>query len=208
MIQFTTQSDDGKNFTAYGGAVFNPAAMRAVGKTPNDFNAFWRSEFSKLNTIPINAVLKEGDSGDSEINYFKVTFDNIRGTKVHGQLAFPKVSDKLPASIHFQAAGVSPLQKSRVISMARNSWLAFNILAHDLPIDESPEFYKKMAEGDLKEYTKIGWEDPQKSYFLRMLLGCYRSVDFIKSRSQWNQKTILVRGTSQGGFQSFATAAP
>jgi len=52
----------------------------------------------------------------------------------------------------------------------------------------------------------IGDEDREKSYFLRMYLGCYRAVEYLASRPDWDGKTLVVMGTSQGGQQSIVTA--
>jgi cephalosporin-C deacetylase-like acetyl esterase len=82
-----------------------------------------------------------------------------------------------------------------------------NILAHDLPIDQPESFYKEQSEGALKNYTMIGNESRETSYFLRMFLGCRRAVEYLASRPDWDGKTLVVIGTSQGGIQSFVTAA-
>jgi cephalosporin-C deacetylase-like acetyl esterase len=40
-----------------------------------------------------------------------------------------------------------------------------------------------------------------------MFLGCVRAVQYLTSRPDWDGRVLLVTGGSQGGFQSFATAA-
>jgi len=64
----------------------------------------------------------------------------------------------LPAILQVQYAGVYPLQKTWVTEKAGKGWLAMNIMAHDLPIDESPAFYEAQSAGPLKNYTMIGSE--------------------------------------------------
>jgi cephalosporin-C deacetylase-like acetyl esterase len=136
-----------------------------------------------------------------------VTLDNINGTHVYGQLARPKEGAKFPAMLMVQYAGVYPLDKNLLVAQAKLGWLVLNISAHDLPIDEPPDFYNKLKATTLKDYQFIGCEDRDKSFFLRMFLGCARAVDYLTSRPDWNGKVLLVTGGSQGGFQSFATAA-
>ena len=53
---------------------------------------------------------------------------------------------------------------------------------------------------------RIGNEDRETSYFLRMNLGCYRAAEYLATRDDWDGKTLVVMGTSQGGYQSFVTA--
>ena len=81
-------------------------------------------------------------SGKPNIDYWKITLDNIRGTHIQGQLARPKQGDKFPALLIVQWAGVYPLQKSWVTDRAGEGWLVLNIDAHDLPIDEPADFYQ------------------------------------------------------------------
>ena len=76
-----------------------------------------------------------------------------------------------------------------------------------LPFDQPPVFYKKLTDTTMKDYAAIGDSDKDKSYFLRMYLGCYRAADYLAGRDDWDGRTLVVMGTSQGGQQSIITAA-
>lgn len=84
--------------------------------------------------------------------------------------------------------------------------MALNILPHDLPIDQPEYFYENQRAGALKDYGSIGNEDSDTSYFLRMYLSCYRAVEYLRGRSDWNGETLVLMGTSQGGQQTLVTA--
>jgi cephalosporin-C deacetylase len=58
----------------------------------------------------------------------------------------------------------------------------------------------------LKDYVSIGNDDRDKSYFLRMYLSCYRAADYLAHRPDWDGRTLVVTGTSQGGMQAIVTA--
>ena len=58
-----------------------------------------------------------------------------------------------------------------------------NISAHDLPIDETPAYYKNLQDTTLKGYALIGCDDREKSYFLHMFLGDVRAVEYLRSRA-------------------------
>jgi cephalosporin-C deacetylase-like acetyl esterase len=197
---------DAKEAQAYGGAVFAPEKIAPSMPPPEDFDKFWNEKIEALKAVPMNVQLTPVDIGDKSIEYFKITMDNINGTKIQGQLARPVGATSLPAMLQVQWAGVYKLERGWVTGQAKNGWLALNIQAHDLPIDEAPEFYKKQADGDLKDYPGIGCEDREKAYFLRMFLSCYRAVDYLTQRADWNKKTLLVQGGSQGGYQALVTA--
>ena len=193
---------------AVSGAIYAPEKIQPAAPEPADFDTFWQTKLIELGKVPANPVLEKVTDAKNTpgIEYYKVTLDNIRGTKVRGQLARPSAPGKYPAILTVQFAGVYPLDQNVVVSDARNGWLALNISAHDQPIDESKEFYKALNDGALNKYIYIGNEDRETSYFLRMFLGCSRAVDYLASRPDWDGKTLLVTGASQGGLQAFVAA--
>lgn len=192
-----------------GGAIYAPEKIKPAAPEPKDFDAFWKAKLDELAKVPVNPVLeKKPDAKNTAgVDYYKVTLDNIRGTKVQGQLARPTAEGKYPALLVVQFAGVYALDQGTVVNDAKKGWLVLNISAHDLPIDESADFYKNLKDGTLKNYIYIGSEDKDTSYFLRMFLGCARAANYLASRPDWDGKTLIVTGASQGGLQSFVTAA-
>ena len=52
----------------------------------------------------------------------------------------------------------------------------------------------------------IGNDDPDTSYFLPMYLSCYRAAQYLQSRPDWDGKTLVVSGGSQGGQQAIMIA--
>ncbi len=196
---------------AFGGAVISPDKIDLATPCPADFDTFWQGKLKELAAIPPHPVEAPVDVSalkfSDKINFSTVTLDNINGTHVYGQLARPKEGDKFPAMLMLQFAGVYPLDKNQVIAQAKLGWLVLDISAHDAPIYESKEYYDNLKNTTLKDYVFLGAEDRETSYFLRMFLGCAQAVKYLTSRPDWNGKILLVTGTSQGGFQSFATAA-
>jgi cephalosporin-C deacetylase-like acetyl esterase len=196
----------GKPVSALFGAVADPEKIKPSAPPPEDFDSFWKSKLAELEQVPVNAKIEPADGGKPNVEYFKVQMDNIRGTHIYGQLARPKAEGKFPALLLVQYAGVYGLPKTNVVNRAAQGWLALNIMAHDLPFDQPEEFYKKATETTLKDYISIGAADRDTSYFLRMYLACYRAADYLSQRPDWDGKTLVVMGTSQGGQQSLITA--
>src|SRR5688500_10468670 len=191
---------------AFAGAVAAPDRIKPAAPPPEDFDAFWKSKIEELANVPPNPVLTQGDAGKPKVSYCKITLDDVRGTRVNGQIARPDKGEKFPALLILQWAGVYPLQKTWVVDRAAEGWLALNILPHDLPIDRPEQFYKDQYDGPLKNYWAIGNDDPDQSYYLRMYLSCVRAAEYLKSRPDWDGKTLVVMGTSQGGQQALAAA--
>ena len=202
LADFSFEDAQQKTVKVAAGALVEPFKIEPSRPEPADFQNFWHSKIEALEEVPINAALASEPSGVPTIDYWKVTLDNIGGTKVQGQLARPTDGEKFPALLRLQYAGVYGLGKGNVISYARKGWLTLNINAHDLPIDQTNEFYATQAKGPLKNYMSIGAESRETSYFLRMVLSCYRAIDYLQTRPDWDGKTLVVEGTSQGGMQS------
>ena len=206
LAEITVPVPGQKNIRALGGAAVAPERIGRSAPCPDDFDAFWRSKLDELKAVPENPVLEKAESGKQGVDYWKIRMDNIRGTHIQGQLARPANDKKAPAMLVVQWAGVYPFQKTWVTDRAAEGWLVLNINAHDLPIDAPPSFYDEQKNGPLKDYTLIGMEDRERSYFVRMFMGCYRAVEYLSERPDWDGKTLLVTGASQGGLQSFVSA--
>ena len=189
------------------GVVVDPDHIPASAPEPDDFEAFWNSKVDELDKVPINPVVTPMPSDVDGVDYAQVTLDNIRGTHLHAQIARPTAGDKFPAILLLQYAGVYALPKAWVTNQARRGWLAMDVNAHDLPIDQPDQFYKDQAAGPLANYVAIGDTGRETSYFLRMALGTRRAVEYLQSRPDWNGQVLVASGTSQGGLQSLMAAA-
>jgi cephalosporin-C deacetylase-like acetyl esterase len=186
------------------GAIVDAANLRPSLPRPDDFDAWWSKKLDDLTALSANPKLEQTNVDVAGIEYYKVTLDNINGTHVHGQLAKPAKEGRFPALLQLQYAGVYPLQRQWVTDRASSGWLAFNVLAHDMPIDDRDEI-QRLARGPLNGYQNIGNANRETSYFLRMYLGDCQALKYLASRPDWDGKTLVVMGDSMGGQQSFAT---
>lgn len=191
---------------ATSGAVASPEKIVPAAPIPDDFDTFWESQLKELKKVPFNPVLEVADGGKRGVSYWKVSLDNIKGSHISGQLARPEKGEKLPALLIVQWAGVYPLQKGWVTDRASEGWLTLNIEPHDIPFDKPVTFYQEQSAGPLNNYPAIGNDSRETSYFLRMYLSCYQALEYLKSRSDWDGKTLVVMGTSQGGMQTMMLA--
>lgn len=189
------------------GAAIEPWQITRSAPLPEDFDSFWDSMVNSMASTPPEATLEKVESGRSGVEYWKVTLKGYDGTQVRGQIARPVGGNKLPALVVFQWAGVYPLKKEWVVDRAAEGWLALNIMAHDLPIDEAQPFYDHEASTALNNYASIGNDDREKSYFLRMFLACYQAIEYLTQRPDWDGRNLLATGGSQGALQALAAAA-
>ena len=190
------------------GAAFNAKNIKSTISRPDDFQEFWNTKLEEAGQVNLDPILTAETMTEPGVELWQVSFNNILGSRVHGQLAKPEFSDrKLPAMLILQWAGVYGLKKSWVTKYAAQGWLVLNILPHDLPIYEPKSFYKEQSQGPLKNYQAIGSSDRETSYFLRMYLSCFQAVRYLESRPDWDGEVLVVSGTSQGGLQALVTAA-
>ena len=206
LLEIRSPGGGRRGARVHGGAVADPEKIEASAKRPADFDAFWAAKLKELAAVAPEPKLEPGEGGKPGVSYWKITLNNIRGTHIQGQIARPVEGAKFPALLIVQWAGVYGLQKSWVADRAADGWLALNIEAHDIPIDETPAYYRDLSNGALRNYPAIGNDDRETSYFLRMYLSCYRAAEYLTKRPDWDGRTLVVMGGSQGGLQSLMTA--
>jgi cephalosporin-C deacetylase-like acetyl esterase len=84
--------------------------------------------------------------------------------------------------------------------------LSLDINAHGIPNGKPAEFYTALQTGELKDYRAHGNKDRETVYFKGMFLRLIRAIDFLTAQPEWDGKTLIVFGSSQGGFQALAAA--
>jgi len=179
------------------GAAIDPTNFKPSIPRPADFDAFWAGKLADLAKVPVNPQLTPLTPPKPNIDFYKVQLDSA-GSHVQGYLAAPKSGGKHPAILLYQYAGVYALDPRTAADRAAEGWLAFNVDSHDQD-PASPD-------GAPRNYAMVSADNRDTSYFLGMYLRDTRAIDYIRSRSDWDGKTIVVMGTSMGGQQSFATA--
>src|SRR5579871_3553513 len=189
----------GRNNGLY--AVAAAVAPRRLGLStprPKDFDAFWETKLAAQAKVPMNATLTQVESPIPGVEESIFTLDAL-GSKAHGYVAKPAKDGKFPAILQLQYAGIYALDARGIAQRAADGWLVIDVDAHDkLPSDPSG--------GIPKDYVHVGDTDREQSYFLNMYLRDSRALDYLLSRPDWDGKTIVLIGGSQGGQQSFALA--
>jgi len=191
-----------------GGVAVSPDGISVSMPPPEDFDAFWQQGKEELAKIPLGVQEEKAATDKPGVEYLKFVLNNIGGAKVYGHRARPERGEnKLPALVIFQWAGVYGLPKGNVTGPAANGWLALNIMALDLPLDRDSAFYEQLKQGELKDYVAVGQENQATSTFRRMYLGCVRVIDYLATLPEWDGRTLVVMGQSQGGLQALVAAA-
>jgi cephalosporin-C deacetylase len=196
--------DQGNN-RAFAAAAFDPTKIEPTAKMPADFDAFWETGKQELAAVPMDAQLEKSEKHSTDrITCYMITLANVGGKRVHGWLSVPKGKGPFPAILTLPGAGVSAIGPD--MKHANLGALSMNIIIHDIPVNETPDFYKKQANGPLKNYRDIGMDDKDKNYYRAVILGCVRCFDYLVSRPDYNGKDLAVTGGSQGGALTLITS--
>lgn len=201
------QPPSGAALTALGGAGVDPLQIKPSLPVPEDFDAFWSEQKQKLAAVPPNPQLSPVLSKDPEIECLELKADCI-GAPVSGYLAKPRGAKpkSLPIIMTVHGAGVSSSSLSGPVGWARKDFLALDINAHGLPNGQPARFYSELAKGELKDYPIRGRESRETVYFLGMFLRLVRAIDVLTAQPEWDGRTVVVHGSSQGGAQAIVAA--
>lgn len=193
--------------TALGGAGVDPVAIKPSAAAPADFDAFWAEKKKQLAAVPMNARLTPVKSPREGIEAFDLQADAV-GSKVSGYFARPAGAKpkSLPAILTVHGAGVRSSVLEGPVNWAKEGVLALDINAHGLPNGKEKAFYDALAAGELKTYRTAGRESRETVYFLGMFQRLLRAIDFLATQPEWDGKTLVVYGSSQGGYQAIVAA--
>jgi cephalosporin-C deacetylase-like acetyl esterase len=189
----------GRNNGLYAvGAAVSPMKIGLAAPRPADFDSFWAGKLAAQAKVPMEPALTAVESGIPGVDLYTFVVQAM-GSHAQGYLAKPAKEGQFPALVLLQYAGVYALNARSVASRAAEGWLVMDVDAHDkLPSEPA---------GNVpRNYAAVGNTDREKSYFLNMYLRDSRALDYLMTRPDWDGKTIVLMGMSQGGQQSLVLA--
>jgi cephalosporin-C deacetylase-like acetyl esterase len=192
---------------ALGGAAIEPGKIQPSLPPPADFDAYWSSQKARLAAVPVNARLTPVEPAGKTAEVFDLQADSV-GAPLSGYFARPRgaAPKSLPAILTVHGAGVRGSSRGSAEGWAAQGLLALDINAHGLPNGMPEEFYKNLADSELKDYRIRGRESRDTIYFNGMFLRLVRALDFLTAQPEWNGRTVIVSGSSQGGAQALVAA--
>ena len=190
------------------GALLDADKIVSPVREPADFDEFWAKRRAEVSASPLKPELKELKSGVKGVKLFAVNMPVGRGITASGYLAYPENAKpkSLPAQIFFQSLTNDDVSRASALRPAKNGALVFAATWHGFPVGRKKDYYAKVippyAHGGIRD---LG--DKEKWVYSDMFFRIFRELDFIKSRPEWDGKTLISYGGSLGGIQSaFATA--
>lgn len=197
--------NDGEIAGAYG-IGFSIGEIQPAPEAEN-FDAYWEKQLKRLAACPADVLecspVAFPDWPGTET--FKVRVNCVDGIPVSGLLSKPgnAAPKSLPGYICLHGAGVRP--PFPPLTWAKHGFLAFNISALGLRYGEGSA-YEEAERKRWENYPQRRSADPEKIPFNAMALRVVRALEYLKSRPEWDGRTLIVHGGSQGGWQSLVAA--
>lgn len=195
--------------SALAAAAYDPLQIKPSMPVPEDFDAFWTAQKAALAKVPLKSTLTPVTTAVKGVEAFDLQVECLGGKPVSGYFGRPQGAKpkSLPAILHVHGAGVRSSGLGSVSwALNEGGMLSLDINAHGIPNGKPAEFYTALQNGELKDYSKSGNKDRETVYFKGMFLRLIRAIDFLTAQPEWDGKTLIVFGSSQGGFQALAAA--
>lgn len=192
---------------AAAGAGVDPLQIQPSLPVPDDFDAFWSAQKKKLAAIPANPRLTPVKIPRADVECFDLQAECV-GAPVSAYFARPvgALQKSLPIILTVHGAGVRSSSLAGAADWARQGFLAMDLNAHGIPNGEPEAFYSDLANGKLKNYRTAGHESRETIYFHGMFLRLVRALEFLTTQPEWDGRTLVVYGSSQGGAQAIVAA--
>lgn len=202
-----TGTVDGQPLKALAGAAVDPLKITPTQTLPDDFEAFWKAQKAELAKVPLDAKMTPVKTDVPGVEAFDIQA-NCLGVPISGYLVRPigAKPKSLPAILSVHGAGVGSSSLENAANWASLGMLSLDLNAHGLPNGKAKEFYEELKNGEYKDYRSRGRESRETTYFLGMFLRVLRALDVLTTQPEWDNRTLIVRGSSQGGAQAIAAA--
>ncbi|MEO7933398.1 MAG: acetylxylan esterase [Chthoniobacterales bacterium] len=188
--------------SALAAAGFDLTEIKPSLPVPADFDSFWADQKKKLASVPLKATttpvpLPPHRDG---VEVFEFSADCI-GAPSTGYIGKPigAKPKSLPALLFVPGAGVRSANLDGVAGWSKNGILVAEMNAHGILNGQPSAFYGGLDSGELKDYRTRGRDSRETYYFLGVYLRVLRAIDYLTSQPEWDGKTLIINGVSQGG---------
>lgn len=190
---------------ARAGAGVEPEKIVTGRPCPESFDQYWQSAVKRLSLMPLSYEIKEIAKPRKGFKAFELQI-GMEGetTNLFAVMTMPEDAQpgRLAAEVVFHGAGTD-----KVFPLYRNETMVLSVNPMSIKHEGKQSSTIRQKDGQFYQYYYWGVNDLQKNYFPGMFKRAFRALQFIKSQPQWDHRTLIVRGGSQGGAQSLVAAA-
>lgn len=192
-----------------GSALVEPEKAQQVPE-PEDFDEFWKKQKDLLASVPMKVLECEdihatGQSSD----VFRIKLSCAGPRPVTGYICRPKLRKeegrKFPARLDVDGYGCGKMRPNDGNAGQRE--IIFHINAHGFELDQDDKYYqdfdKSIRDGKWNyAFSPNQNAKPETCYFYGMALRVMRALEYLKTIPEWDGKTLVASGGSQGGLQA------
>jgi len=195
-------------------AAFEPENILPVLPEPADFDQFWATALSRLDSISADIKCEEvPEYATEDYTAYRVSFANIANSRIYGMLTMPTSKHGLPPfPTVFEVPSAGPgvrEPKEFCFSATPRNYICFNVNVHAWDIASDKEVCDRHHDelNSKSHYFEQGLESPESYYFYRSIIGCHRAMKWLYERDDVDKNHFLYYGGSQGGFMGFNQVA-
>ena len=190
------------------GAIFDADRIVSPVREPADFDEFWAKRKAEAVAHDLSPRLTELDSGSPKVKLYSFTLSCPRGVTASGYLSFPSgaAPRSLPGYLFFQSLTYTDIGSRYAVEQAEKGALAIAATWHGFPSGKPAAYYREVIKPYLQNGLR-GLGDREKWVSSDMFFRVLGELEFLKSRPEWDGKTLVVYGGSLGGIQSAFAAA-
>jgi cephalosporin-C deacetylase-like acetyl esterase len=175
---------------------YEPEKIESPVDAQADFKAFWdknREELSKV--APRYKMTLQPEYSKLDYNIYRVEMYSLDHELIRGYYAQPKRKGKFPVIVEYMGYGSGPYPPEQ----SWNGFACFILSVRGQALNLPDNHYGT--------WITSGLDRKEHYYYRGAFMDVIRAVDFVCSRPEIDTSKIAVRGSSQGGALSFASAA-
>ncbi len=195
----------------YAGAGVQPEKLTDCGE-PADFDAFWARQKKRLAEVPFQGkverkLVKTVKNG----KIYAVSIPAPGPRPATGYLTIPNNAKpkSLPITIVFFGYGTHVQRAPGAVVPGQ---IMFFLNAHGQKLGQNADYYKKFFASIRTPKYSYAFDpeqnkNPETCFFNGMVMRILRAMEYLKTLPEWNGKTLIAQGGSQGGLQTMWSAA-
>ena len=196
------------------GYVVEPESFLPAYEAPSDLGRFWREQIAGMRKCPLEAkidTVSTPEAFDGRFLCLHIELSMHQGRPVNAFVSIPLNAAPGSLPIRIKTHGATDITSkstqsslNKACRQAAYGAIGVDVNAHGIKDGAEEAYYRDLEEGELKDYQHQELKDRESWYFRLMYLRLVRLVDYLVTVPQWDGKTILVTGHSQGGGQALA----
>ena len=197
---------------------FEPHNIKPSTAEPADFDNFWRTQMDDLARIEPDFQTELMSTANSNPRIYQLSFNTLGvggiPSRFYGILCIPSGTGPFPALISFPGAGVRAYRGETSRASGSKPAITLQMGINGIPVNlpdknagTKNELYSDLEVAALGTYVRFNLDDPENFYMRRVYLGCLRAAQYLIQHPQWDNKNLIVTGSSQGGQLALMTAA-